>query len=82
VNRLVPLDQVMNEALSLAKQIVANAPIAVRESLAVTRQAFDATDADLMNAGLQAFGRVAQTEDMREGPIAFLQKRAPEWKGR
>jgi hypothetical protein len=35
-----------------------------------------------MNAGQHAFGRVAQTEDMREGPMAFLQKRAPVWKGR
>jgi enoyl-CoA hydratase len=82
VNRIVPLDKVMDEAMSLAKQITANAPIAVRESLAVTRQAFDATDAELMNAGQHAFGRVAQTEDMREGPMAFLQKRPPVWKGR
>lgn len=82
VNRIVPIDRVLDEARSLAKQIAANAPIAVRESLSVTRQAFDATDAELMNAGLQAFGRVAQTEDMREGPMAFLQKRAPVWKGR
>jgi enoyl-CoA hydratase len=82
VNRIVPLADVMREARSLAAQITANAPIAVRESLSVTRQAFDATDAELMNAGLQAFGRVAQTEDMREGPRAFLEKRAPAWKGK
>jgi enoyl-CoA hydratase len=82
VNRIVPLDQVMDEARSLAKQITANAPIAVRESLSVTRQAFDATDEVLMNEGQHAFARVAQTEDMQEGPRAFLEKRAPEWKGR
>ena len=45
-------------------------------------QAFDATDEELMNAGQHAFGRVAQTEDMQEGPRAFLEKRAPQWKGR
>ena len=82
VNRLAPLDGVMDEAMSLARQICANAPVAVRESLSVTRQAFDATDAELMNAGQHAFGRVAQTEDMQEGPRAFLEKRAPQWKGR
>ena len=82
VNRLVPLDEVLAEAHRLAAQICANAPVAVRESLSVARRAFDATDAELMNEGLQAFGRVAQTEDMREGPRAFLEKRPPEWKGR
>ncbi|MGB3455998.1 MAG: enoyl-CoA hydratase-related protein [Litorimonas sp.] len=82
VNRIVPLDQVMDEARSLARQITANAPIAVRESLSVTRRAFDATDEVLMNEGQHAFGRVAQTEDMQEGPRAFLEKRAPQWKGR
>lgn len=82
VNRIVPLEKVMDEAKSLAAQIMANAPIAVRESLSVTRQAFDDTDANLMNAGQHAFGRVAQTEDMQEGPRAFLEKRAPQWKGR
>ncbi|MGB6231450.1 MAG: enoyl-CoA hydratase-related protein, partial [Litorimonas sp.] len=82
VNRIVPLDRVMDEAKALARQITANAPIAVRESLSVTRQAFDATDEELMNAGQHAFGRVAQTEDMQEGPRAFLEKRLPQWKGR
>ena len=82
VNRIVPLDQVLNEARSLADQIMANAPIAVRESLSVTRQAFDATDDDLMKAGQTAFVRVAQTRDMQEGPRAFLEKRAPVWTGR
>ena len=82
INRLVPTGSVMSEALSLARQICANAPIAVRESLSIARRSFDDHSDDLLSDGLAAFARVAKTEDFREGPRAFLEKREPQWKGR
>jgi enoyl-CoA hydratase/carnithine racemase len=82
VNRLVSRDQLMPEALKLAASICENAPIAVRESLAVARQALDLSDAELREISGVASKRVAATEDYKEGPRAFIEKRAPRWTGR
>ncbi len=82
VNRVVPHEKLLEEAKALAATICANAPVAVRESLAVARQAYDLNDAELRRLSEEAGARNAQTEDYREGPLAFVEKRAPRWKGR
>lgn len=82
INRLVPRDQLMPEALKLASEICENAPIAVRESLGIARQALDLDDAALREASGVAARRNAATEDYKEGPRAFIEKRAPRWAGR
>lgn len=82
VNRVTGDEQVMDEALALAQQIVDNAPLAVSESRRVVAEAFDRTDADLSIRSIEAVYRVMATEDFKEGPRAFFEKRKPEWKGR
>ena len=82
VNRMVPSEDVLAEAKSLAAQIGANAPLAVRKSLEVARQAYDGTEEDLWKASNEASAVVFSSEDAKEGPRAFLEKRAPVWKGR
>jgi enoyl-CoA hydratase/carnithine racemase len=62
--------------------ICANAPIAVRESLQIARQSHDLIDAQLRTLSETAQDRVMRTEDFREGPKAFIEKRAPNWLGR
>lgn len=82
VNKVVPADQVMAEAEKLAARITANAPLAVQGSLRVARNALTATDEELWKASGMEFAKVAQTEDYKEGPRAFIEKRAPVWKGK
>jgi len=59
-----------------------NAPLAVQASRALAARAFSAEDATLWSEGFQAFQKIMQTEDAKEGPLAFIQKRAPSWKAR
>ncbi len=69
-------------AQALAARITVNAPVAVRESLGVARRAQDASDEQLRQASEQAAARNMQSEDFKEGPRAFIEKRAPRWSGR
>jgi enoyl-CoA hydratase len=82
VNRLTTADKVMDEAIALAKAISVNAPLSVRESLKVSRMSFDASEEDLWKISDKTSALVFSSEDSKEGPVAFLEKRAPVWKGR
>lgn len=81
VNRVVPAAQLMGEARRLAARINANAPLAVR---AVKESALRGLDAPL-DQGLRVesfFSRVIRdTEDSREGPLAFAEKRQARFQG-
>jgi len=83
VNVLAPdAAGLLDAAKSLAARITVNAPVAVRESLAVARQAFDLSDAALRQKSEEGQARNMQSEDFKEGPRAFIEKRAPRWQGR
>ena len=82
VNEVVPAAEVRSSALALARKVCANAPIAVRESLAIARQAADLDQDALWELSRAAGQRIRQTEDFQEGPRAFVEKRPPRWVGR
>ena len=82
VNRLAAPRDSVRVATQVAQAICANAPLAVRESLKIARQALDLDDATLMRLSIEAQGRLSTTEDFAEGPRAFLERREPHWAGR
>lgn len=81
VNRLVEAGQLEAEALALARSIMVNAPVSVKESLMLARSAGDRTDAEMRRISRERMAVVMATEDAKEGPRAFVEKRAPNWKG-
>ena len=82
VNRLVEPGQATEEALVLAGQITAAAPLAVWESRKVVLAAATESDDTLKQMTDTAMGIMMRSEDLGEGLTAFIEKRAPEWKGR
>ncbi len=82
VNRVVPGPQVLDEAVALAERIAENAPLAVRYSKQVMRQAADATEEDGWAINQEAVDVVFTSADAMEGPIAFAEKRPPRWQGK
>jgi len=82
VNRVVPRDELMPAAMSYARRLAANAPLAVQ---AAKELALRSRDADLAT-GLrleQLFLRLLQdSEDVSEGRQAFAERRAPRFQGR
>lgn len=82
VNRLVEPGQALDEAVALAEQVCANAPLAVRESRKIVLEATNAPDDVGWRMSGEGMARVMQSEDLQEGLMAFIEKRPPVWKGR
>lgn len=82
VNYVTTQDKLMETTLELAGRIAANAPLAVQRAMQVTRRAMIDSDDDLWTASAEAMRFLAGTEDFKEGPRAFIEKRAPVWKAK
>lgn len=84
INRVVPDDHLLDAALELADRIAVNAPLSVQASKRVAYgvRAGAVDEAAAWEDTAREWCALMRTEDFREGPLAFTQKRAPVWKGR
>jgi enoyl-CoA hydratase len=81
VDEVVPAPQLMERAETLALEIAANAPLAVRETLHAVNEGLDLPiDLAILREAAR-FGPLCGTADKAEGTQAFLAKRTPVWKG-
>ncbi len=82
VNRVVPVELYLEEAVKLAQQIAARAPVAVR----LAKEAINAVYEMPLQAGLaherRLFYMLFATADQKEGMDAFVNKRAANWQGK
>ena len=82
INRVVPAAQLMEEALALAGTIADNAPLAVRWSKYVMARAAGVSEEEGWKLNAEAVGAVFSSADAMEGPVAFAEKRKPNWQGK
>jgi enoyl-CoA hydratase/carnithine racemase len=79
VNRVVPRDRVLAEALALARQVASGPRVAVQAARTVAETAADEGVAAAWRANDEAWAVVLASDDAREGPRAFAEKRPPRW---
>jgi len=82
VSRVVPAAQLMAAAEEIAAGILECGPLAVRAIKQAAVQGREMSLEDGLKLESQLAGQVFLSEDAREGPTAFAQKRKPEYKGR
>jgi enoyl-CoA hydratase/carnithine racemase len=82
VSRVVPADRLMATANEIAEKILECGPLAVRSVKQAAMQGLSMTLEEGLKLESQLVGFVFRTEDAREGPTAFAEKRKPQYKGR
>ena len=82
VNYVAPADQVLPKARELAEKICENGPLAVRAAKESALRGVELPLEEGLKQEVEFARRVLSSEDAREGPLAFAQKRKPEYKGR
>ena len=82
VNEIVPAADLITRAEAILKEIASNAPIAVKFALEAANKGMETSQSEGLLLEASYFGLCAATEDKKEGTTAFLEKRAPQFRGR
>ncbi len=81
-SRVFPAATFQEDVLKLAAEIAGKAPVALRVAKEAVNRAYASSLAEGVLFERRAFNLLFATEDQKEGMAAFVEKRAPVWKGR
>ena len=81
VNEVVPADQLIPRAENILRQIGSNAPLSVKFAIDAVNKGLESSQAEGLVLESSFFAVCAATEDKMEGMSAFLDKRAPKFRG-
>jgi enoyl-CoA hydratase/carnithine racemase len=79
VNRLVPAEKVLEQAIELAEKMAEASPFGVRTALHLARRSVDASIDEMWELNNRTLVELYNSPDFREGPKAFVEKRKPVW---
>ena len=82
LNKVVPAEDLMDEAMIMAQHIADNAPLAVQTFKELAYRGLNMSNQDISALTYQMYDALLLTKDSQEGPKAFAEKRKPQWKGR
>jgi enoyl-CoA hydratase len=82
LNAIVPRETLMDTAYEFARRMTANAPLAVQATKRSVWEGLGMSLSDAYKNEAKISSKVFQTEDAKEGPLAFAEKRPPKWQGR
>jgi enoyl-CoA hydratase/carnithine racemase len=82
VNRVTPKERLLDEARAMAQHIIENAPLSVRYFKELAYRGLDMSEPALAALTRHLYDQLLRTEDSKEGPRAFAEKRQPYWQGR
>jgi len=82
VNRVVPVEYVLEEAKNLAREIASKPPVAVRLAKEAVLKSFDTTIEGGLEFERKNFYMLFASDDQKEGMKAFVEKRKATWKGK
>jgi enoyl-CoA hydratase len=81
INKVVPAEELMNVAETMARTIATRGPLAVRAAIEAVMSGSEMPFDEGQTLEATLFGLLASTEDMKEGMGAFLEKRTANFKG-
>ena len=82
LNAIVPRDELLAKAYEYAHRITANAPLAVQATKQSVWEGLGMNLKDAYRNEAALSSMIFQTEDAKEGPLAFAEKRPPRWQGK
>ncbi len=82
LNAIVPREELLDKAYEFARRITANAPLAVQATKQSVWEGLGMSLSDAYRNESAISSYVFQSEDAKEGPLAFKEKRKPNWQGK